>query len=107
MAPSSGRAREVSEEDCLDPKEPAMAAEFEIKIAKAKDLPLSWFDLVLRPEKFKQHIKTLENNPNSKSSTGHNIDAVYGIENSIFNSNTLFWRLCERLLINCMFTAHS
>lgn len=41
--------------------------EFEIKIAKAKDLPLSWFDLVLRPEKFKQHIKTLEDNPNSKA----------------------------------------
>ena len=40
--------------------------ELEIKIAKAKDLPLSWFDLVLRPEKFKQHIKTLEDNPNSE-----------------------------------------
>ena len=40
--------------------------EFEIKIAKAKDLPLSWFDLVLRPEKFKQHLKTLEHNPNSE-----------------------------------------
>lgn len=38
--------------------------EFEIRIAKAKDLPLSWFDLVLRPEKFQQHIKTLEDNPN-------------------------------------------
>lgn len=43
--------------------------EFEIKIAKAKDLPLSWFDLVLRPEKFKQHLKTLEANPNSESSS--------------------------------------
>lgn len=40
--------------------------EFEIRIAKAKDLPLSWFDLVLRPEKFQQHIKTLEDNPNSE-----------------------------------------
>ena len=48
-----------------------MAAEFEIKIAKAKDLPLSWFDLVLRPEKFKQHIKTLEDNPNSKTSVAN------------------------------------
>lgn len=45
-----------------------MAAEkgqnFEIKIAKAKDLPLSWFELVVIPEKFKQHLKSLEANPN-------------------------------------------
>ena len=62
--PSSGSVRGACGEDCPA----AMAAEFEIKIAKAKDLPLSWFDLVLRPEKFKQHIKILEDNPNSKTS---------------------------------------
>ena len=38
--------------------------ELGIKIAKAKDLAPSWFDLVLRPEKFQQHLKTLEMNPN-------------------------------------------
>ena len=37
--------------------------EFQFKIAKAKDLPLSWFELVLRPEKFSEHILTLEINP--------------------------------------------
>lgn len=38
--------------------------EFQFKIARSKDLPLSWFELVLRPEKFREHLKTLETNPN-------------------------------------------
>ena len=38
--------------------------EFQFKIAKSKDLPLSWFELVLCPEKFREHLKTLETNPN-------------------------------------------
>ena len=36
---------------------------FKIRVAKAKDLPPSWYDLVLRPEKFEQHINTLRGNP--------------------------------------------
>ena len=48
--------------------------EFQFKIARSKDLPLSWFELVLRPEKFREHLKTLETNPNGtmqlKISTG-------------------------------------
>lgn len=49
--------------------------EFEIKIARAKDLPLSWFDLVLRPEKFQQHLKTLESNPNSELTRIYTVNA--------------------------------
>lgn len=40
--------------------------EFQFKIARAKDLPLSWFELVLCPEKFKGHLKTLDSNPSGQ-----------------------------------------
>ena len=43
--------------------------EFQFKIARSKDLPLSWFELVLRPEKFREHLKTLETNPNGTIKT--------------------------------------
>ena len=39
---------------------------FRIRVAKAKDLPPSWYDLVLRPEKFEQHINKLKVNPYGK-----------------------------------------
>ena len=45
---------------CADVEE---ANHFKIHVAKAKDLPPSWYDLVLRPEKFEQHINTLRGNP--------------------------------------------
>lgn len=45
---------------CADIEE---ANHFKIHVAKAKDLPPSWYDLVLRPEKFEQHINTLRENP--------------------------------------------
>ena len=49
---------------------PEMAVEeFQFKIARSKDLPLSWFELVLRPEKFREHLKTLETNPNGTIKT--------------------------------------
>lgn len=48
--------------------------EFQFKIAKSKDLPLSWFELVLCPEKFREHLKTLETNPNGTLVPGINID---------------------------------
>ena len=34
-----------------------------IHVAKAKDLPLSWFELILCPDKFKKHLETLSKNP--------------------------------------------
>lgn len=37
--------------------------EFKFKIARARDLPPSWFELVLCPDKFRAHLKTLEGNP--------------------------------------------
>lgn len=37
--------------------------EFKFKIARAKDLPPSWFELVLCPERFMAHLKALEDNP--------------------------------------------
>ena len=40
---------------------------FKIHVAKAKDLPLSWYDLVLRPEKFAEHLETLREDPEGKS----------------------------------------
>ena len=52
--------------------------EFEIKIAKAKDLPPSWFDLVLRPNAFKQHLKTLETNPNGELHAARAFSFMYG-----------------------------
>ena len=52
--------------------------EFEIKIAKAKDLPPSWFDLVLRPDAFKQHLKTLETNPNGELRAARAFSFMYG-----------------------------
>ena len=39
---------------------------FKIRVAKAKDLPPSWYDLVLRPEKFEKHIQKLRENPYGK-----------------------------------------
>ena len=39
---------------------------FKIHVAKAKDLAPSWYDLVLRPEKFEEHISTLKCNPYGK-----------------------------------------
>ena len=48
--------------------------EFQFKIAKSKDLPLSWFELVLCPEKFREHLKTLETNPNGTLVPDINID---------------------------------
>ena len=44
--------------------------EFQFKIAKAKDLPLSWFELVLCPDKFREHLKTLETNPDGREGGG-------------------------------------
>ena len=36
---------------------------FTIHVAKAKDLPFSWYELVLRPEKFAEHLQELRSNP--------------------------------------------
>lgn len=36
--------------------------EFRFKLAKAKDLPPSWFELVLVPRKFQEHIIALNGN---------------------------------------------
>ena len=36
---------------------------FKIRVAKAKDLPPSWYDLVLHPKKFEQHLNKLMKNP--------------------------------------------
>jgi hypothetical protein len=38
-----------------------------IHVARAKDLPLSWYELVLRPSKFTEHLETLRQNPEGKS----------------------------------------
>lgn len=38
-----------------------------IHVAKAKDLPLSWYELVLRPNKFTEHLETLRHNPEGES----------------------------------------
>lgn len=55
---------------CSDTMRQEMAVEeFQFKIARSKDLPLSWFELVLRPEKFREHLKTLETNPNGTIKT--------------------------------------
>lgn len=40
---------------------------FKIHVAKAKDLPLSWYELVLRPDKFAAHLEALKSNTESKS----------------------------------------
>ena len=40
---------------------------FKIHVAKAKDLPLSWYELILRPEKFAEHLQILRHNPEGKS----------------------------------------
>ena len=48
-----------------------MAAEyphFKIHVAKAKDLPLSWFELILCPDKFRKHLETLSKNPDGVQS---------------------------------------
>lgn len=37
-----------------------------IHVAKAKDLPLSWYELVLRPDKFAEHLKVLQGNRKGK-----------------------------------------
>lgn len=39
---------------------------FKIYVAKAKDLPFSWYELVLRPDKFKEHLEVLGQNPEGK-----------------------------------------
>lgn len=38
-----------------------------IHVARAKDLPLSWYELILRPNKFTEHLETLRHNPEGKS----------------------------------------
>ena len=38
-----------------------------INVAKAKDLPPSWYELVLRPNKFAEHLEILRQNPEGKS----------------------------------------
>ena len=40
-----------------------MVEEYKLKIPKPKDLPPSWFELVLRPERFQKHLETLQSNP--------------------------------------------
>lgn len=40
----------------------AVVEEFTFKLAKPKDLPPAWFELVLRPEKFQDHVNTLYKN---------------------------------------------
>ena len=46
--------------------------EFRFKLAKAKDLPPSWFELVLAPRKFQEHVKALNNNKKcTLTSCGH------------------------------------
>lgn len=37
-----------------------------IYVAKAKDLPFSWYELVLRPNKFIEHLQVLRDNPEGK-----------------------------------------
>lgn len=37
-----------------------------IHVAKAKDLPFSWYELVLRPDKFAEHLKVLQENKEGK-----------------------------------------
>ena len=44
----------------------AVVEEFVFKIPKAKDLPPSWFELVLRPTKFQEHLQKLEKAPLGK-----------------------------------------
>ena len=39
---------------------------FKIHVAKAKDLPQAWYELVLRPDKFAAHLETLKHNPDGK-----------------------------------------
>ena len=40
--------------------------EFRFKLAKAKDLPPSWFELVLVPRKFQEHVIALNGNRKRK-----------------------------------------
>ena len=40
-----------------------------INVAKAKDLPPSWYELVLRPNKFAEHLEILRQNPDGKFMT--------------------------------------
>ncbi len=37
-----------------------------IHVAKAKDLPFSWYELVLRPDKFAEHLEVLLKNPEGR-----------------------------------------
>ena len=41
-------------------------APLKIHVAKAKDLPLSWYELILRPDKFADHLKVLQENRRGK-----------------------------------------
>ena len=40
--------------------------EFDFKLATAKDLPPSWYELVLRPNVFKTHLNSLYTSKNGE-----------------------------------------
>ena len=40
---------------------------FSVHIVKAKDLPLTWYELILRPDKFSEHLETLAKDPAGKT----------------------------------------
>ena len=40
-----------------------MATEYQFKLATAKDLPPAWYELVLKPETFQEHLNNLYEKP--------------------------------------------
>ena len=40
-----------------------MATEYQFKLATTKDLPPAWYELVLRPETFQEHLNNLYQKP--------------------------------------------
>lgn len=52
-----------------------------IHVAKAKDLPISWYELILCPDKFRSHLETLAHNPDGvcvHSTLYHINKKIYG-----------------------------
>lgn len=45
-----------------------MATEYQFKLATAKDLPPAWYELVLRPETFQEHLNNLYQKPHVEPS---------------------------------------
>lgn len=63
-----------------------------IHVAKAKDLPFSWYELVLRPDKFAEHLQELRKNPEASPSAAHLIVTFLdkaGVYSALSNSTTI------------------